>query len=79
MIVRVGLGISTDDVEVSLATIRDAENEREMTGLGLGPRAVRENAVLNIMVAEEGGPDGVWVRDAGAYKSCIRAEVTCIA
>lgn len=66
IIVRVGLGISTDDVESSVATIRAAENGRDITTLG---RAVFENAVLDIAVAEAGGPAGLWVSDGGSAKA----------
>lgn len=49
IIVRVGMGISTDDVENSVATFRAAEQGRDITPLG---RAVSENAVLDIGVTE---------------------------
>lgn len=43
------MGISTDDVENSVATFRAAEQGRDITPLG---RAVSENAVLDIGVTE---------------------------
>lgn len=72
LIVRVGLGISMDDVETSIATFRAAENGREMTTLG---RGVHENVVLNITAGEEGGPDGVWISNDGAHAKASVARV----
>lgn len=68
MFVRVGLGISTDDVEVSLATIRetDSENESDMT---TPARGVLDNAILNIMATEKDGPEGVWESDGGLRRT----------